>query len=108
MLETVCSRFDLPWHGRLAAAYVQTRKDIFLRTKIATPCRLLQKQVAHGHGCGFVEKWEAKNRTSQSKSSVLTGIALFLKIMAGQVSLDEEVDVIRKHWFSTMHIALSA
>ena len=33
ILQSVCSRFDLRWHGRIAAAYVQTAKDIFLEPK---------------------------------------------------------------------------
>ncbi len=34
ILETVCSRFDLSWHGRIAAAYIATQRDIYVRHNI--------------------------------------------------------------------------
>ena len=33
ILSAVCSRFDLPWHGRIAAAYVAGQRNIFVRHK---------------------------------------------------------------------------
>ena len=56
ILETVCSRFDLRWHGRVAAACIQTGKDIFVRANMAMSCGLMQRQVAHGHDTGFVNE----------------------------------------------------
>ena len=89
------------WHGLIASAYVQTAKDIFLRTKLANACGLLPKQVDYGHCSGFPEERGSESRTNNPRSTLLTGVAIYLKIVAGEISLDE--DVFRKHWFKSMH-----
>ncbi len=57
VLASVCARLNLPWHGRIAAAYVQTSKDLFLRSNVATTCGLLPEQVALGRSVGFNSQW---------------------------------------------------
>ena len=52
MLVAVCARFDLLWHGRIAAAYIQTAQDCFLRTPLTASFGLQPNQLAAGHQAG--------------------------------------------------------
>ena len=54
ILETVCSRLDLRWHGRIAAAYVQRSTYIFLRIKVVDTCGYKSEHVASRCNAGFI------------------------------------------------------
>ena len=36
ILATICARFDLPWHGRIAAAYIEAQREVFLKGDLAS------------------------------------------------------------------------
>ncbi len=36
ILEAFCARFDLSWHGRIAAAYIAAQRDIYVRHNIGS------------------------------------------------------------------------
>ena len=40
ILATICTRFDLPWHGWIAAAYVDAQRECFLINKYSSTCGL--------------------------------------------------------------------
>ena len=52
ILVAVCARFDLLWHGRIAAAYIQAAQDCFLRAPSTPTCGLHPDQISAGHKAG--------------------------------------------------------
>ena len=52
ILVAVCARCDLPWHGRIAAAYIQAAQDCFRRTPTTATCGLHPDQITAGHKAG--------------------------------------------------------
>ena len=96
ILETVCSRFDLRWHGRIAAAYVQTSTDIFLRSKVVNTCGLTPEQVASGRDAGFMAEWKVRSGKDSPKCNVLTGIAMYLTSVAKNSCLDPAMNFQRR------------
>ena len=54
IVAAVCARFDLPWHGRLAAAYIEADCDCFLIRDLSSTCGLYPDQLARAHHAGFL------------------------------------------------------
>ena len=52
IVVAVCARFDLLWHGRIAAAYIQAGQDCFLRFPSAQFFGLHPDQISEGHKAG--------------------------------------------------------
>ena len=53
ILAALCARFDLPWHGRIAAAYIEAQSELFLTRDFCTTCGLYPEQIALAHHTGF-------------------------------------------------------
>ena len=53
ILATICARFNLPWHGRIAAAYIEAQTEVFLKGVLASTCGLYPNQIALAHHTGF-------------------------------------------------------
>ena len=101
ILETVCSRLDLAWHGRIASAYVQTARDIFLRSDLQKTCGLLSAQVACGHQAGFRAEGGVHGEGTCPKSTLLTAVSIYLKSVSEDSLLDGEL--FRTQWLRHMH-----
>ena len=101
ILETVCSRLDLAWHGRIASAYVQTARDIFLRSDLQKTCGLLSAQVACGHQAGFSAVCGVHGDCTCPKSTLLTAVSIYLKSVSENACLDSEL--FRMQWLRNMH-----
>ena len=54
ILETVCSRLNLRWHGRIVAAYVQTIAGVFIENNGVNTCELGPRQVATNSDAGIM------------------------------------------------------
>ena len=52
ILVAICARFELLWHGRIAAAYIQAAQDCFQRTPTTPTCGLHPDQITAGHKAG--------------------------------------------------------
>ena len=61
ILSAVCRRFDLGWHGRIAAAFLQTRSDCFATLDFADTCGLYPEQLqsAHPARCSHIKPHDA-------------------------------------------------
>ena len=55
ILAAICSRFDLAWHGRIAAAYVEAQRDCFNIRDFSSTCGLYPDQLALAHHTGFLD-----------------------------------------------------
>ena len=51
-LATICARFDLPWHGWIAAAYVDAQRECFVIHDYSSTCGLYPEQLALAHHTG--------------------------------------------------------
>ena len=100
ILETVCSRFDLRWHGRIAAAYVQRSTYTFLRIKVVDTCGLTSEQVAFGRNAGFIAKWKFRSEKSSPNCTMSTNIAMYFKSVAENTCLDPKRYLGRNGWSS--------
>ena len=101
VITAVSARFDLAWHGRIAAAYVQASKEFFLRSKVATTCGLLPEQMVCGRSVGFAAEWGMQGQESLPVSSLLTGVHTYLKSVAEGTRLNPEV--FSTQWLRHMH-----
>ncbi len=54
ILATICARFDLAWHGRIAAAYIEAQSEVFLTREFSSTCGLYPDQLALAHHTGFL------------------------------------------------------
>ena len=87
----MCSRFDLRWYGRIAAAYVQRSTYIFLRIKVVDTCGLMSEQVASRRNAGFIAEWKVRSEKSSPESTMLTGIVMYFKSVAENSWLNPEI-----------------
>ena len=70
ILATICARFHLAWHGRLAAAYIDAQSEIFHTRNFVSSCGLYPDQIALAHHTGFLcqEKASAAARDHADSS----------------------------------------
>ena len=67
ILSCVCARLGVPWHGRIAAAYLQTGRDVFAQKRTIGSQGLLPAQIARTHTVGFGNDWQ--NETADSSAA---------------------------------------
>ena len=96
VVAAVCARFDLPWHGRIAAAYVQTSREMFLRTSVANTCGLLPEQIDRGRRVGFDSQWAPGDEATSPKSNLITAVYIYLTSVAKDLCLDSKI--FRSQW----------
>ena len=59
ILATACARFNLAWHGRIAAAYIEAQSEVFLTNVFSSTCGLYPNQIAVAPSNGIPVRWDA-------------------------------------------------
>ena len=107
MFECVCARFDFRWHGRIAAAYVQTARDMFPKIKLLNTCGFLPglspDQVDCGRCTGFRTEWNFHGEMSTPISTLVTGVSRYSRKVFVHSCVDAELIEFESEWFRLMH-----
>ncbi len=97
VLQAVCARFDLGWHGRIAATYIAAQCDVFIKHATGGPTAGLHPdQLQRAHDGGFGEDREgaedardisadsgfAVAARTEHNSDLHTAVKLFLEYVA--------------------------